>query len=735
MSGLNNKRYLDGDGLIKFWEICCANFPARDGRGATGDWDINITGNAATSTLAVTAGKLNTNAGSATKPVYFGDGIPKQCNDTLTVDISGNAGTADKWKTARKITLTGGVTGNVSIDGSKNVTLTTEVDASKHAHSQYYDITTAQSPNTVYAGPSSGTSKAVASFRKLVVNDLPDLSGIYLPLTGGTISGQLGFTGTKYPHIYGNGTNLHFGTSKNENSKIVIDDKSIRTGTTSTQLGRSSYPWPKAYITTVIGDLEGIADEAKIAKATTGTLTIKQPNATSVTFNGSESKEVAITRDSLGLAKVMEYIGKTTTTLSDGATTNPITIDSKSVTVTKGNVVIDSSDSREYIWNGSKWEKFGEDATAGNYKPKQTVVSSPTASGNSTSFIDTISQDENGKITATKKSVNFSGYKPTQTAVSSPTASGNEISFIDTISQNANGVITATRKTVRNASTSQSGVVTTGAQTFAGVKTFKDGLVAGLSSEENLISIQYKDTDKFIMWDYDGDLTAGASWRIGALGTGIGNTNYFTIQSGTSTTNNNTWATVLNIGQTDFTVYFAETPKVGSTSVSLEGHTHSQYSTTDTKNTAGATNTSKKIYLIGAESQGTNPQTYSHDTAYVGTDGCMYSTNFITASDRRIKDNITEINDTSKSLELGFYEFDYKTGGHSAGHIAQEVRDVYPAFVHGEGTETNNLSVDYNALHTMQIKALKDKVETLETENKELHERLEKLEKLIEKFI
>ncbi len=45
----------------------------------------------------------------------------------------------------------------------------------------------------------------------------------------------------------------------------------------------------------------------------------------------------------------------------------------------------------------------------------------------------------------------------------------------------------------------------------------------------------------------------------------------------------------------------------------------------DTKNTAGATDTSSKIYLIGATTQGENPQTYSHDTAYVGTDGKLYS--------------------------------------------------------------------------------------------------------------
>lgn len=44
------------------------------------------------------------------------------------------------------------------------------------------------------------------------------------------------------------------------------------------------------------------------------------------------------------------------------------------------------------------------------YKPLQTAVTDPTASGNATAFIDTISQNANGVITATKKNVNFSDY-------------------------------------------------------------------------------------------------------------------------------------------------------------------------------------------------------------------------------------------------------------------------------------------------------------------------------------
>lgn len=49
------------------------------------------------------------------------------------------------------------------------------------------------------------------------------------------------------------------------------------------------------------------------------------------------------------------------------------------------------------------------------------------------------------------------------------------------------------------------------------------------------------------------------------------------------------------------------------------------YKDTNTKNTAGASNTSSKIYLIGATAQSANPTTYSHDTAYVDADGCLYS--------------------------------------------------------------------------------------------------------------
>lgn len=65
----------------------------------------SYSGNAATAT---TASKLSRNAGSATKPIYFSDGVPVQCNDTLGVSISGNAATATVASSANKLNTSAG---------------------------------------------------------------------------------------------------------------------------------------------------------------------------------------------------------------------------------------------------------------------------------------------------------------------------------------------------------------------------------------------------------------------------------------------------------------------------------------------------------------------------------------------------------------------------------------------------------------------------------------------------
>lgn len=63
--------------------------------------------------------------------------------------------------------------------------------------------------------------------------------------------------------------------------------------------------------------------------------------------------------------------------------------------------------------------------------------------------------DGNGNLTDSGNKA--SDFKTKQTAVTDPSASGNSIDFIDSISQNTNGVITATKKTVPTVSPSTSG--------------------------------------------------------------------------------------------------------------------------------------------------------------------------------------------------------------------------------------------------------------------------------------
>lgn len=112
------------------------------------------------------------------------------------------------------------------------------------------------------------------------------------------------------------------------------------------------------------------------------------------------SIDAATLRESLGLSNAMHFVGIATVAITDGSTTNPSI--SGYTTKQKGDVIIDKESAYEYVWTGSKWERLGGD---GSYKTVQTAVADPTASGNSSTFIKTISQDKNGVITATKATI------------------------------------------------------------------------------------------------------------------------------------------------------------------------------------------------------------------------------------------------------------------------------------------------------------------------------------------
>ena len=143
----------------------------------------------------------------------------------------------------------------------------------------------------------------------------------------------------------------------------------------------------------------------------------------------------------------------------------------------------------------------------------------------------------------------------------------------------------------------ENGTITLGSNTITPVTD-----VSGKADKSSTVSnVSYDPTGKKITKTINGSTTDVVSAStIVTDGGGI--------KQHQSVTDNNptlAWGTkskVATIGTTDINVTMPSNPN------------------TDTKNTAGSTDSSSKLFLIGATSQGANPQTYSHDTAYIGTD-------------------------------------------------------------------------------------------------------------------
>ena len=98
---------------------------------------------------------------------------------------------------------------------------------------------------------------------------------------------------------------------------------------------------------------------------------------TDVTF---EIKDAAARQLISDLGNAVKWIGVTTTALTDGDTTNPITIGGESVTAVAGDMAQYSGE--EFVWSGSAWQSIGKnnfgdlafkDSASGSYTPAGSV--------------------------------------------------------------------------------------------------------------------------------------------------------------------------------------------------------------------------------------------------------------------------------------------------------------------------------------------------------------------------
>lgn len=109
-----------------------------------------------------------------------------------------------------------------------------------------------------------------------------------------------------------------------------------------------------------------------------------------------------------------KFLGVTTTVLTEGSTTNPIEINGEDVTARTGDWTICDDEKKEFIFNGTFWQEFGDMSDLGSLAYKNSASGSYTPSG-------TVSQPS---FTGTEATVSVTGT-PSGT-VSQPSFIGNE---------------------------------------------------------------------------------------------------------------------------------------------------------------------------------------------------------------------------------------------------------------------------------------------------------------------
>ena len=154
------------------------------------------------------------------------------------------------------------------------------------------------------------------------------------------------------------------------------------------------------------------------------------------------------------LQQYTDYLGVTTTPLTEGATTNPIVIDGESVTAKKGNIA--NYGSKEFIYNGSVWQEFGDlsglgslaykNSASGSYTPSGTV-SKPTFTGDPSAVT----------ITATN---NSSGNYTPNGSVSKPTFTGDALTSTGSYTPAGNVTISGNQNKTATVSAASSGANT-----------------------------------------------------------------------------------------------------------------------------------------------------------------------------------------------------------------------------------------------------------------------------------
>ena len=274
--------------------------------------------------------------GLNTSDIYFTrvqGGVAKDWQRIFADDYHPNA---DKWTTARTLSLTGDVTGSVSWDGSANASITTTVvnDSHNHDHSDGnftvngglivegsidsggtdYGYYQSAGTNIILKGDGSGRSGLFFESEKngTNINDPSDYGFIQFHAYGyGNNSGE---ANGLYIGVANDSTDgLVLQTPYNGGAKIGYKNATTGTGLTTETIASREWVNSQGFLTSETGDIQGVtAGDGLTGGGTSGT----------VTLNVGAGTGISVAADTVGIANT--FSPRTATELGSSQNLNDL---------------------------------------------------------------------------------------------------------------------------------------------------------------------------------------------------------------------------------------------------------------------------------------------------------------------------------------------------------------------------------------------------------------------------